>query len=117
MPEILFVLHSLLDDDRYIVLAEKNGEIVKPHKNFRLFASMNPSGSYTGTKELNKAFLSRFPIILNVKYPTKANEIKILKQYTKMSNNKIENLRQMAQDIRKAYNKNEINYSNACFSG
>ena len=32
---------------------------VKPHPNFRLFATQNPS-SYGGRKELSKAFKNRF---------------------------------------------------------
>lgn len=60
--EINFVYHSLLDDDGYIVLAENNGEIVKPHANFRFFAGMNPVTHYAGTKELNKALKSRFAV-------------------------------------------------------
>src|SRR5206468_1631140 len=31
LPEILFVLHSLLDDDKFVVVANHNGEIVRPH--------------------------------------------------------------------------------------
>ncbi len=83
LPEILFVLHSLLDDDQYIVLSEKNGEIVRPHKDFRIFASMNPSGRYTGTKELNKAFLSRFPMILAIDFPQPDTEVAIIQAYAK----------------------------------
>ena len=61
LPEILFVLHSLLDDDRMVVLSENDGEVVRPHERFRVFATMNPSeGGYNGTKELNIAFLDRF---------------------------------------------------------
>ncbi len=66
LPEILAKLHSLLDDDRMIVLVEKDGEIVLPHKDFRIFGTMNPSTEYAGTKELNRAFLSRFPIVVEV---------------------------------------------------
>ena len=39
LPEVLFVLQSVLDDDGYLVLAEKDDkEIVTKHPNFRLFA-------------------------------------------------------------------------------
>ena len=43
LPEIAFCLHSLLDDDRMIVLTEYDGRVIRPHPNFRLFATMNPS--------------------------------------------------------------------------
>ena len=80
LPEVLFVLQSVLDDDRFLVLAEKEDkEVVKMHPNFRIFATMNPFEDYVGTKELNKAFLSRFPITIKVAYPTKDQEKQILR--------------------------------------
>ena len=79
--EILSVLHSLLDDDRSIVLKEKDGSLLKPHPAFRFFATMNPEEEYAGTKELNKAFLSRFPIVLDVKYSE--NEVDIINDRNK----------------------------------
>lgn len=66
LPEILAKLHSLMDEDRMITLTEKDGEIVRPSEGFRLFGTMNPSGDYAGTKEMNRAFLSRFPIVLEM---------------------------------------------------
>jgi len=38
--EILFCLHSLLDDDRQICLIQKDGEVIKAHKDFWLVASL-----------------------------------------------------------------------------
>lgn len=111
LPEILFALHALLDDDRYVVVAENKGEIVRPHKNFRIFAAMNPTGKYTGTKELNKAFLSRFPIILQVDFPSLSDEKKIIRHYSrKIPENAIFNLVRMARDLRVSYQKNEIEF-------
>lgn len=78
LPEILFVLHSLLDDDRMITVSNHEGEVVKPHADFRFFATMNPPEEYAGTKELNKAFQSRFSIVLQVHYPEPEVEAKIL---------------------------------------
>src|ERR1035437_5134273 len=49
-PDIMFVLHGLLDDDRRITLP--NGDIITPHPDFRFFATMNPD--YEGTRGLNK---------------------------------------------------------------
>lgn len=108
LPEILFTLHSLMDDDRYIVLSENNGEIVRPHPGFRLFATMNPSGKYAGTKELNKALLSRFPMILQLKYPDAKTEKDIIQLYSKADSSVINNLIRMANDLRASYTKEEI---------
>lgn len=78
LPEILFVLHSLLDDDKSVMVAQHEGEVVKPHKNFRFFATMNPIEEYAGTKELNKAFMSRFGVIVQIHYPRPEYEKAVL---------------------------------------
>lgn len=78
LPEILFVLHSLLDDDRKIFLPEKDNEIVTPHAEFRFFATMNPPEEYAGTKDMNKALMSRFTAVLNVEVLSEVNEVKLL---------------------------------------
>jgi MoxR-like ATPase len=57
--EVLEALNRLLDDNRELYLAETN-EVIKPHPNFRLFATQNPSGAYGGRKPLSRAFRNRF---------------------------------------------------------
>ena len=56
---MLEALNRLLDDNRELYLAEIN-EVVKPHENFRLFATQNPAGAYGGRKPLSRAFRNRF---------------------------------------------------------
>jgi len=81
LPEVLFVLQSIMDDDGYLVLNEKDDrEIVKKHPNFRLFATCNPP-EYAGTKEMNEALLSRFPICISAEFPTQAKELEIIKHH------------------------------------
>lgn len=78
LPEVLFVLQSVMDDDGYLVLTEKDDkEIVHKHVNFRLFATCNPP-EYAGTKEMNKALLSRFAICINAEYPSEKTELEII---------------------------------------
>ena len=57
--EVLEALNRLLDDNRELYLPEIN-EVVKPHPNFRLFATQNPAGAYGGRKPLSRAFRNRF---------------------------------------------------------
>lgn len=57
--DVLEALNRLLDDNRELYIAETN-ETVRPHPNFRLFATQNPSGSYGGRKPLSRAFRNRF---------------------------------------------------------
>ncbi len=108
LPEILSKLHSLLDDDRKIILNEKEGEIITPHKNFRFFATMNPSEEYAGTKELNKAFLSRFPIVIEIDYSP--DEADILKDRTGIESGLAQELVMIAREIRKNKKEEKLTY-------
>ena len=81
LPEVLFVLQSILDDDGYLVLNEKDDkEIIHKHKDFRLFATCNPP-EYAGTKEMNKALLSRFAICINAEFPPEKTELEIIENH------------------------------------
>lgn len=75
--DILFVLHSLLDDDRFITLTQHDNSVIRPHEDFRIFATMNPTEDYAGTKELNMALLNRFAVVLHVDYAENEGEIVI----------------------------------------
>lgn len=75
-PEVLFALQSLLDDDHSLTLP--SGEVVKAHPDFRVFATMNPNSGYVGTKSLNKAFMSRFGVVLEVDYVDAQTELELL---------------------------------------
>jgi MoxR-like ATPase len=61
-PQYLAFLNSLLDDNGFIRL--DFGEIVKRHKNFRFFATMNLG--YYGTKDLNQALFNRFNAVIEL---------------------------------------------------
>jgi midasin (ATPase involved in ribosome maturation) len=110
-PEILFAMHSLLDHGRHIKLSEKDGEVVKPHPNFRFFASMNPpSVNYSGTKDLNGAFISRFPIITRWDYPSNITEAKILQARYNVNLENTTNLIRLAKSLRTARKNDQIIY-------
>lgn len=111
LPEILFALHSLLDDDRFVVVAGHNGEVVRPHQNFRFFATMNPVEEYIGTKELNKAFQSRFNVVLEMTYPPKRDEIAIVEQHTGLDKLEIAKMVDVATVLRTAKKNDKIYYT------
>lgn len=111
LPEILFVLHSLLDDDRKVLLSEKEGEIVHPHANFRFVATCNPSDEYVGTKELNKAFMSRFHVVLEFAYPDQQTEAKILRDRTGISEFDSQGLSYYAVTIRNQKSNENIYFT------
>lgn len=57
--DVLEALNRLLDDNRELYVPELH-ETIRPHPEFRLFATQNPAGSYGGRKALSRAFRSRF---------------------------------------------------------
>lgn len=59
--DILSMLHSVTDDERRLVLTQKDGEVIIANPNFWLVCTMNPD--YEGTKPLNLALKDRFRII------------------------------------------------------
>ena len=102
-PDCSFIIHSLLDDERKISLP--NGDIIKPHPDFRIFATINPD--YEGTKSLNRAFLDRFGILVFVQILTPANEEKLLTERTGISGDMAKKLIATAWLNRKAYTENK----------
>lgn len=78
LPEMGFALHSLLDDAKTITLAEKDGELIPAHPEFRFFGSMNPSDEYAGTKEVNMALMSRFGGVFYIEVFPTHHELQVL---------------------------------------
>ena len=111
LPEIAFCLHSLLDDDKMIVLTEYDGRIIKPHPNFRVFASMNPNEDrrYAGTKALNEALLDRFPVSIKMDYLPYEIEIDVvMNQSGNMDKKLVEKMVKVANDVREAIQNEKI---------
>jgi MoxR-like ATPase len=97
-PEVLFFMHSVLDDERMIVLKNKDGSRLNAHPGFWFVATMNPD--YEGTEPLNKALKDRFPVKLNYDYDTKIEE--------KLLRGDYKNLRELAKKLRVARAKGEL---------
>jgi MoxR-like ATPase len=111
LPEIAFALHSLLDDDRMVVLMEYDGRIIRPHPEFRVFASMNPSeqSRYSGTKMLNEALLDRFPVVIRMDYLPVEREIEaVMAQSGNAERDTVERMVQAANDVREAIHNEKV---------
>ncbi len=108
-PEVNFVYHALLDDDAKVVLVEKGHEVVVPHPNFRFFGAMNPPQDYAGTKELNKALLSRFAVV-QVDFAPPKTEAKILVSRTGVPMDVAERMVKFAAEIRVNHSKEEMRF-------
>jgi midasin (ATPase involved in ribosome maturation) len=111
LPEILFVLHSLLDDDKYVRLSAHDNRKIVPHPDFRFFATMNPVAEYSGTKDLNKAFKSRFGMILKVDYPLPEYEAEALVQHTGVGESIAQRIVEVGQAIRKLKSEDKVFYT------
>lgn len=93
-PENLSFLNSLLDDNEFVRL--DNGEVIKRHPNFRLFATCNPG--YDGTQDLNLALKNRFNEILEVENISNEEIVNKLVKETVIEDN-------IAEDMVLIYNK------------
>lgn len=110
-PDAIMALQSILEGKPYFF--KLKNEIVHPQKGFNIIATDNTkgrgsdSGRYIGTKILNEAFLERFAITLEQKYPPQKTELSILKKAMKKLNCEDEvfaqTLVKWAHSIRKAY--------------
>lgn len=103
-PDCLFVLHSLLDDDRRISMPD--GSIITPHKDFRVFATMNPD--YNGTKSINQALLDRFGTILDIRELSESAESKQLIDRSGIEGEHATRLCRIANMLRKEYRENRL---------
>jgi cobaltochelatase CobS len=72
-PDVMFVIQRLLESDGKLTLLEQQ-QVLTPHPQFRLFATMNTqglgnlNGLYHGTQRLNHAQLDRWQIIASLDY-------------------------------------------------
>lgn len=109
LPEITMALHSVLEPNGKLILADKDGELVTPHADFRVFGTCNPD-SYAGTKEFNLAFLSRFDKVVYLDYLPQKMEAALLTSRTEVPSEVATTLTMIANHLRDAKQKNAIAY-------
>lgn len=115
-PEILSLLHPVLEPNGTLVVKENKGEEIKPHPNFRLFGTANSIGSmahrgdtYSGTQTMNEAFMDRWHIITVPSMDDKT-EVKVLRERVPTLQNKYaKRIVQFANMIRKGKEGNVVN--------
>jgi MoxR-like ATPase len=107
-PNILSLLHPILEPGGRLVLKENKGEEVRPHPNFRIFGTANGIGSqtnrsdtYAGVNQMNEAFLDRWHIITMPSLDAKT-EIKVIrKRYPSLPPKFAKRIVQFGASIRK----------------
>jgi nitric oxide reductase NorQ protein len=107
-PEVVSVLHQVLDHRRALTIKEHNNEEVKAHPDFRVFGTMNPE--YAGTAELNYAFRRRFELIISMNYLSPAKEKKLIMGRTDLRPDLAEKCVKLANDTRKLKKDGKLNY-------
>ncbi len=114
LPQILFVLQSVLEDNGKLVLLEKDSEVIEPHPDFRILATANTLGNgdetglYTGTQILNEAFKDRFATVIHLDYPDEATEIEIvILKASSLKKTEVKRLVKYARQVREAAQREE----------
>lgn len=100
---------SLLNDvaeRKPLTIIQNNGEVIRPHPNFRIVCTANSQGNgdetgfYTGARILNQAFLDRFRY-MTMEYPTKEEEKNLVtKIFPNIDDGFATNLVKFASDLR-----------------
>lgn len=106
-PDVLFLLNSLLDEERILILLSKDGEVVEPHPDFRFIATCNPSEQgYAGTNEMNEALLDRFETTVYLDYSEEV-ENNILKSHN-FDSRTTDAIKKFVFRIRRGYREAEL---------
>lgn len=115
MPNVLATYQAVLEGKPLMIKeAPLTQRIVKPHPNFRFFATGNTNGTgdetglYQGVTIQNSANYDRFGIVLNKKYLGREDEIKILTTNTKIAPKDAESMVDFARSVREAFDAGKI---------
>ena len=115
-PEILSLLHPVLEANGTLVVKENKGEEIKAHPNFRLFGTANSIGSmahrgdtYSGTQTMNEAFMDRWHLV-TVPNMDEKTEVRVLRERIPSLQSKFaKRIVQFANMIRKGKEGNVVN--------
>lgn len=109
-PGILFALQAVLEGAPLML---PSGEVVKPHKNFRIAATDNTnglgddSGRFAGTHVMNDATMDRFGVVIACDYPEADQEAKIIVAKGRVDPKVAEKMVRVANKVREA-RRNEV---------
>lgn len=107
-PGDLSILNDVLEGKPLTIL-ENNGEVIKPHKNFRVIATANTNGMgddtgfYSGARTMNQAFMDRFRY-MNMSYQPKIEACALISAFPKLEKDTVIKLVQFAKSVRDTIN-------------
>lgn len=112
---ILATLNAVLEKNGVLTLKEKGFEVVKPHENFRLFATANTVGCmaafrslYQGTNLMNEAFLDRFRVYHAAYLPEKEETRVLCATVKDLQPEVATQMVKVANMVRDAFQKEEV---------
>lgn len=122
-PAVLSLLHPVLEEDSRLTLKENGGEIIRPHENFRVFATANSigamqdrAGSYGGTNQMNEAFMDRWQVVFVDNLPEK-EELKVVRDNVPGINSRVaKKIVNFANKVRSGALDGDAGYSGDNFS-
>ena len=110
-PQDLSTLNDVLEG-KPLTVVQNNGEVIKPHPLFRVIATANTFGAgdetglYSGTRQMNAAFLDRFRFV-KVDYPTDAEMQTLINRRYSLDKSTVDNVLKVVADLRKMLAGNE----------
>jgi len=98
-------------------LKEKDGEVIKPHKNFRVFLTGNSIGCmskfkhlYSGTNNMNAAFMKKF-MTYKIDWLEEDAEIEMVSRYVKdLHSDVVTKIVEVSSLIRKAFEEETVSF-------
>jgi len=115
-PQILAVLNAVLEEGGEFTLKEKDGEVIKPHKNFRIFGTANTVGCmqdfrylYQGANMVNEAFIDRWRVYKSDYLPPKEESKVLCDSIENMTSIISDKIVEVGNLVREAFEKEELN--------
>jgi cobaltochelatase CobS len=117
-PDVMFVIQRILEVEGKLTLLDQN-RVLRPHSNFRLFATTNTigmgdsTGLYHGTQQINQGQMDRWNIVTTLNYLALEKEMEIILGKNKsLENNKgkerVANMIKVATLTRKGFMAGDI---------
>ncbi|MDO4936891.1 MAG: MoxR family ATPase [Sutterellaceae bacterium] len=115
MPSVLATYQAVLEGKPLTIKeAPVSMRVIRPHKNFRFFATGNTNGTgdesglYQGTTIQNSANYDRFGLVIRKAYMSEEDESKILCQNAKVSEKDAQDLVRFAASVRESFDAGKI---------
>lgn len=115
MPNVLATYQAVLEGKPLMIKeAPASMRVVRPHPNFRFFATGNTNGTgdetglYQGTTIQNSANYDRFGVVIKKSYLTETDEIRILMANAGVSEEDAKLLVRFATDVRQSFDSGKL---------